>query len=211
MAVKRWGGSWNFLSTPKAAATGCCKYCHIHPSVKYQLLTRLTVRVANTVMGFSLVCWSAVTIGTGFIKNYHQAIAVRLLLGLFEAGLVPSLTFLISTIYSRNQQAKRVAVIYGASALSGAFGGLIAYGIQVPHSIQLKIFKLIYCRAVDGSPTRTRGMALAFHYRRRHLYCCVWSCVVFSSKECRDCVVFDTRGTSHDESSKSPRYRLQRR
>lgn len=86
---------------------------------------------ANTVLAAAFISWSAVTIGTGFIKNYGQAIAVRLLLGMFEAGLFPSLTFVISTIYSRESQAKRVAVLYGASALSGAFGGLIAYGIQL--------------------------------------------------------------------------------
>lgn len=50
---------------------------------------------------------------------------------MFEAGLFPALTFVISTIYSREKQAKRVAVLYGASALSGAFGGLISYGIQL--------------------------------------------------------------------------------
>jgi MFS family permease len=72
-----------------------------------------------------------VTIGTGFIQNYRQAIAVRLLLGMFEAGLFPSLTFVISTIYAREKQAKRVAVLYGTSALSDAFGELIAYGIQL--------------------------------------------------------------------------------
>jgi MFS family permease len=55
----------------------------------------------------------------------------RILLGFAEAGLFPGLTFLISTIYTREAQAKRVAVIYAAGAASGAFGGLIAYGIQL--------------------------------------------------------------------------------
>ena len=85
---------------------------------------------ANKVLAIAMVCWSLTTLGTGFIKNYHQAIAVRLLLGAFEAGLFPCLTFFISTVYSRQSQSKRVASLYGASALSGAFGGLIAYGIQ---------------------------------------------------------------------------------
>lgn len=56
--------------------------------------------------------------------------ACRILLGVFEAGLFPGLTFLISTIYTRETQAMRVAVIYAAGAASGAFGGLFAYGIQ---------------------------------------------------------------------------------
>lgn len=82
-------------------------------------------------MAISIVTWSAVTIGMGFIKNYHQGVATRLLLGLFEAGMFPAMAFMISTIYPRKSQAKRIAVCYGASAISGAFGGLIAYGIQM--------------------------------------------------------------------------------
>jgi MFS family permease len=65
------------------------------------------------------------------VKNYEQAVACRLLLGFAEAGIFPALTFIVSTIWPRESQAKRVAVLYGASALAGAFGGLIAYGIQL--------------------------------------------------------------------------------
>lgn len=85
---------------------------------------------ANLILGIAIVSWSAVVIGTGFIHNYTQAVVVRLLLGLAEAGVFPALTFLVSTIYPRESQGKRVAVLYAASAISGAFGGLIAYGIQ---------------------------------------------------------------------------------
>jgi MFS family permease len=77
-----------------------------------------------------MIGWSAATLGTGFAKNYGQAMACRLLLGVFESGLIPSMIFLISTIWNKQQQAKRVAVIYCATTVSGAFGGLIAYGIQ---------------------------------------------------------------------------------
>ncbi|KAH7120599.1 major facilitator superfamily domain-containing protein [Dactylonectria macrodidyma] len=86
---------------------------------------------ANTILAVAMVGWSVVTLGTGFIHNYHQGIAMRLLLGVFESALFPCLAFIISTVYSREQQAKRIAVLYGAIALSGAFGGLIAYGIQL--------------------------------------------------------------------------------
>jgi hypothetical protein len=39
---------------------------------------------------------------------------------------VPSVVFIISTIWERERQSKRVAIIYGCNCLSGAFGGLIA-------------------------------------------------------------------------------------
>ncbi|KAL1856484.1 hypothetical protein VTK73DRAFT_8235 [Phialemonium thermophilum] len=53
---------------------------------------------ANKVLAVAMVSWSLTTLGTGFIRNYHQAIAVRLLLGACEAGLFPCLTFFISTV-----------------------------------------------------------------------------------------------------------------
>ncbi|KAI4756595.1 high-affinity nicotinic acid transporter [Aureobasidium sp. EXF-3400] len=85
---------------------------------------------ANHVLGIAMIAWSVITLATGFIQNYTQAIAVRVLLGAFEAGLVPSVVFIISTIWERERQSKRVAIIYGCNCLSGAFGGLIAYGIE---------------------------------------------------------------------------------
>ncbi|KAJ6442311.1 C6 transcription factor [Purpureocillium lavendulum] len=86
---------------------------------------------ANIVLAIAIVAWSAVVTGTGFIHNYGQAVAVRLLLGLAEAGVFPAITFVVSTIYPRESQGKRIAILYAATALAGAFGGLIAYGIQL--------------------------------------------------------------------------------
>ncbi|KAK4501957.1 hypothetical protein PRZ48_007767 [Zasmidium cellare] len=85
---------------------------------------------ANRVLAIALVCWSVVTLCTGFIHNYAQALAMRLLLGAAEAGLFPSQAFVISTIWDRQDCAKRICLLYMAAALSGAFGGLIAYGVE---------------------------------------------------------------------------------
>ncbi|KAK2041103.1 major facilitator superfamily transporter, partial [Colletotrichum somersetense] len=82
------------------------------------------------VLAIAITSWSAITIGTGFINNYHEAIALRVLLGFFEAGLFPALVFIISEIYPPASQGKRVAVLYITIALSGALGGLFAYGVQ---------------------------------------------------------------------------------
>lgn len=85
---------------------------------------------ANNVLALALISWSVVTLATGFIQNYTQAIVMRLLLGAAEAGLFPALSFIISTIWDRKRCAKRICLLYMSSTLSGAFGGLIAYGIQ---------------------------------------------------------------------------------
>jgi MFS family permease len=84
----------------------------------------------NKVLAIALVSWSVVTLCTGFVQNYIQAIILRCLLGACEAGVAPGFAFIFSTIYPRESTAKRVALIYLSNVTSGAFGGLFAYGIQ---------------------------------------------------------------------------------
>lgn len=82
------------------------------------------------VLAIAIISWSAITLGTGFVNSYAETIVCRVLLGLFEAGLFPALTFVISQIYPAASQGKRVAVLYITIAISGAVGGLFAYGVQ---------------------------------------------------------------------------------
>lgn len=84
----------------------------------------------NRVIFIMTTGWGAVTLGTGFIHTYPQAIAMRILLGFFEAGMIAGLIMTISTIWPPSSHAKRIAVMYVTATISGAFGGLIAYAIQ---------------------------------------------------------------------------------
>ncbi|KAF2799763.1 MFS general substrate transporter [Melanomma pulvis-pyrius CBS 109.77] len=84
----------------------------------------------DKALGTALVLWSLVTLCTGFIHNYAQAIAVRMLLGACEAGVSPGFAYLFATIYPRKSTAKRIMLGNLANTVSGAFGGLFAYAIQ---------------------------------------------------------------------------------
>lgn len=75
------------------------------------------------------LAWGFVALFSGFVTSYGSLLVVRLLLGLCEAGLFPGLNFYISTLYKRTEISKRVCMIFVAMALSGAFGGLLAYAI----------------------------------------------------------------------------------
>lgn len=86
---------------------------------------------ANRALAFATISWSAITIGTGFCHNYHQMVACRLLLGLFEACLAAAYPIYIGNIYPRQMQSKRMACIFYGICASGAFGGLIAYAVQL--------------------------------------------------------------------------------
>jgi len=77
-----------------------------------------------------LVCsWSLVTAFSGFEKSYGALVACRLLLGVCESALFPAFHLYVSMFWKREEIAKRAGMIMVSLALSGAFGGLFAYGV----------------------------------------------------------------------------------
>lgn len=52
-------------------------------------------------------------------------IAIRLLLGFFEAGFYPTAVFYLSTFYTRFDLGVRIGLFYGQYAVAGAFSGAI--------------------------------------------------------------------------------------
>ncbi|GAA6004505.1 hypothetical protein JCM10207_000757 [Rhodosporidiobolus poonsookiae] len=74
--------------------------------------------------------WGMVSMATGFVKNYHQLIAVRILLGFTESPYFPGALFVLSSWYTKEELAFRTAFMYTGSLLSGAFSGFISAGVQ---------------------------------------------------------------------------------
>ncbi|ODN84940.1 hypothetical protein, variant [Cryptococcus amylolentus CBS 6039] len=81
-------------------------------------------------LGTCVMIWSLVSLSTGFVKNYHQLLAVRILLGFTESPYFPGALFLLSTWYTKQELAFRTAFLYCGSLLAGAFSGLIAAGVE---------------------------------------------------------------------------------
>lgn len=61
------------------------------------------VHHAITIM---CVGWCAITIGTAFVNNFGELVAVRVLLGAFEAGFFPCLSLYITRIYKKEEQVR---------------------------------------------------------------------------------------------------------
>ncbi|OOF96823.1 hypothetical protein ASPCADRAFT_145626 [Aspergillus carbonarius ITEM 5010] len=89
-------------------------------------MKRLTPR--NILTGLCII-WSITTVFTGFIHNVAALYATRLILGGCEAGLFPCLNLYLTMVYRREEQAKRVSYLMSCAAISGAVGGLLAYGL----------------------------------------------------------------------------------
>ncbi|KAF3390435.1 hypothetical protein F1880_009322 [Penicillium rolfsii] len=83
----------------------------------------------STYLGILVVSWGIVMTCTGLVKNFGGLMTTRVLLGIFEAGFFPGAIYLCSYWYMPKDLALRISYFYCASALSGAFSGLLAAAI----------------------------------------------------------------------------------
>ncbi|KAH7039565.1 major facilitator superfamily transporter [Microdochium trichocladiopsis] len=80
-------------------------------------------------IGGIVFAWGVIMTLTGIVHNYAGLIAIRLFLGLFEAGFLPGAILIISKWYLPNETQTRIAVLYTSAATGGAFSGLLAFAI----------------------------------------------------------------------------------
>ncbi|KAH8129262.1 MFS general substrate transporter [Trichoderma asperelloides] len=89
-------------------------------------LTRPSIWIS--LMMFS---WGLVITLTGIVQNFSGLLAIRIFLGVAEAGFFPAATYLLTVWYTRYEVQSRIVLFYAAVSLAGAFSGLLAYAIQM--------------------------------------------------------------------------------
>ncbi|KAF9240614.1 major facilitator superfamily domain-containing protein [Melanogaster broomeanus] len=77
-----------------------------------------------------MLLWGIMMTVQGLISNYGGLMAMRWLLGTFEAGLFPGVAYYLSCWYKRSEFGIRMAIFFSAATMSGAFGGLLAAAIS---------------------------------------------------------------------------------
>ncbi|KAI5477464.1 MFS general substrate transporter [Pseudohyphozyma bogoriensis] len=102
-------------------------------SVTFVILQPFSVSVGRRVgprnwLPVMMFCWAACTMAHAAIKNNATLIALRLLLGAFEAGYFPTTIYYLSTMYPRYNLGFRVGLFSAQYAFAGAFSGVFAYG-----------------------------------------------------------------------------------
>ncbi|KAH9965175.1 major facilitator superfamily domain-containing protein [Russula dissimulans] len=86
--------------------------------------------------------------------------AARIGLGFFEAGFGPGIPLYFSLFYTKHELGLRLAYWFGFAAVAGAFGGLIAYGVQHAHAA-IANWRLLFI--IEGIPAILLGLiAIAF-------------------------------------------------
>jgi len=83
----------------------------------------------NRLLPVLLTLWGVVTTSQGAVKTYHGLLACRFFLGLLEGGVFPGLVLYLSTFYPRQKLNWRIAAFFSTASISGAFSGILAYGI----------------------------------------------------------------------------------
>jgi MFS family permease len=102
-------------------------------------------------ISFLMLCWGAITVTQTAMHHRSQLIALRLLLGVFEAGFVPISYYYIGTLYPRYMAGFRLGLFAGMYAWGAAFSGLIAYGCLQIKSSKYHDWQLLFL--IEGAVT----------------------------------------------------------
>ncbi|KAI1088093.1 putative MFS transporter [Rostrohypoxylon terebratum] len=97
----------------------------------FEIPSNLTCKAVGPgwFLPFLSFSFGACSIGMAFVRSLSSACGVRFLLGIFEAGMMPGISYYLSRWYRRSELVFRLSLFIVTAPLAGAFGGLIASGI----------------------------------------------------------------------------------
>lgn len=84
---------------------------------------------AHVAMPGFMLCWGTVCLLNAAVTNFSGMVAVRFLLGTFEAGFAPTLIFYLTSFYTREELAQRICAFFSMLAVAGAGSGMLSFGI----------------------------------------------------------------------------------
>lgn len=73
-----------------------------------------------------MILWGAVSAGTMFVQNIHQLYAVRILLGIFEAGFVPGVMLYFTYWFPSYMRGRVISIFLVATLTAPLIGGPIS-------------------------------------------------------------------------------------
>ncbi|GAA5836050.1 hypothetical protein JCM5353_003494 [Sporobolomyces roseus] len=102
------------------------------PYVLFEFPSNLALKYFSPSRWISriMVSWGIVTVCTAAVSSYTGLIVCRVFLGIAEAGFFPGIIYYLCFWYKADERATRMAIFSASVAVSGAFGGLIATGVN---------------------------------------------------------------------------------
>ncbi|KAK8006106.1 tartrate transporter [Apiospora marii] len=101
------------------------------PYILFEVPSNLIIKklAPSTWLSLIMVLWGIATVGQGLVTNVSGLVGCRFVIGIFEAGVFPGSTYLISMYYKRYELQWRMSLFFCSAILAGAFSGLLAFGI----------------------------------------------------------------------------------
>ncbi|KAI0760248.1 MFS general substrate transporter [Fomes fomentarius] len=104
----------------------------------------------RTWLGCAAVGWGLCSVLMSTSFNFAGLFVARVGLGVFEACFGPGIPVYMSLFYTKEEMGMRMAYWFGFAAVAGAFGGLIAFGVQHIHGA-IAHWKILFL--IEGLPT----------------------------------------------------------
>lgn len=78
---------------------------------------QLGIHSIHSRIALLMIGWGVTTIVIGQIKNFEGLIAMRVILGVFEAGLFPGTIYCLTFWYKPNERTVRAALIAASNTI----------------------------------------------------------------------------------------------
>ena len=103
--------------------------------------------------------WGIATACTAAVHNYRTLLVARIILGIFEAAIAPSLILISSQYYTKREQAPRFSCWYCGLGIGQIVGGAVSYGFQQVKDPSFPGWRIMF--VVLGVVTVVIGIATA--------------------------------------------------
>ncbi|KAJ5932838.1 hypothetical protein N7516_007327 [Penicillium verrucosum] len=111
-------------------------------------------------IGINVTCWGILVICHAACKSYASLMIVRILLGVFEASVAPSLILITGMWWTKPEQSRRTGLWYSQVGVAQIVGSAISYGFQHVNSTALANWQILFL--FMGCLTTAVGIATIF-------------------------------------------------
>ncbi|CAI7623063.1 unnamed protein product [Penicillium bialowiezense] len=108
------------------------------------------------MLSFMSIVWGVLALCQCAAKDFGSLLAIRIILGVFEAGFFAGATFYLTLFYTRGEMGFRLAIIQSFAVLASAFSGLISFGVFQINDPAVKGWQWLFI--IEGSMTLITGI-----------------------------------------------------